>query len=647
MKRDSYLLFLVLLMSLMTSVVFAQSIISPTYTRKDNPSLQITEINQTPDYTIIVGQYKNILHYGWVNINNSTYIKDCKTGQKYKIIKSEGLPMSPQQLQITENDQELINFKFFFPSLENKATLIDLIEDERSTSSFNFYGIALDNSIERPFKIEYNQGHKFSSKPNLQSRINGVKEIQIYVPSNTSDLDKYIYGNIISYFHKLGLRVDVVQASFEHSTQQVGSVYAIHKIFGDDISDYLKNANTLAMVVNYTQTRGQYVGGTALHITFVDYVNGYTWNIQNLELPNKGEKFIKKLNNAITNSYSYDSSLAFVPPSQNSTWNERIFRENIVKDGADAIEGIYKGDKYTIGIKKHDNGNYYILYFDGADNIEDWKDGDIKGVLRPTASSSIFKMNWLGKWKQDMEYTMAITPVGFIMTDNENDQESYLKMFPNAEVSKENSPSSGTGFFLTKNGYIITNSHVIKGAKSIQITGINGDYATRYNATIKIEDKQNDLAIIKINDKSFIPLNRIPYKFKFSTSSIGEDCFVLGYPLISSMGMDIKLTNGIISSKTGYDGNVAQYQISAPIQPGNSGGPLFDKNGNVIGIIQAKHTIAENAGYAIKSSYIKNLIELLSEDIILPTNNMLVGKALPQQVELASKAVCIIIVNEK
>jgi len=62
-------------------------------------------------------------------------------------------------------------------------------------------------------------------------------------------------------------------------------------------------------------------------------------------------------------------------------------------------------------------------------------------------------MNWLGKWKQDMEYTMAITPVGFIMTDNENDQESYLKMFPNAEVSKENSPSSGTGFFLTKNGY--------------------------------------------------------------------------------------------------------------------------------------------------------------------------------------------------
>ena len=111
------------------------------------------------------------------------------------------------------------------------------------------------------------------------------------------------------------------------------------------------------------------------------------------------------------------------------------------------------------------------------------------------------------------------------------------------------------------------------------------------------------------------------------------------------MGMDIKLTNGIISSRTGFEGNVAEYQMSAPIQPGNSGGPLFDKSGNVIGVVCAKHSEAENVGYAIKASYIKSLIELLPNNISLPHNNMLEGKTLPEQVTLASKAVCVIIVN--
>lgn len=111
------------------------------------------------------------------------------------------------------------------------------------------------------------------------------------------------------------------------------------------------------------------------------------------------------------------------------------------------------------------------------------------------------------------------------------------------------------------------------------------------------------------------------------------------------MGLDIKLTNGIISSKTGFEGNIAEYQMSAPVQPGNSGGPLFDKNGNIIGVVCAKHREAENAGYAIKASYIRNLVELLPTGITMPQTNLLAGKALPKQVELASKAVCMIIVN--
>ena len=228
-----------------------------------------------------------------------------------------------------------------------------------------------------------------------------------------------------------------------------------------------------------------------------------------------------------------------------------------------------------------------------------------------------------------------------------------LKSYPTDKMYREaistkaqkSMTSSGTGFFLSKEGYIVTNNHVIENAQNgnIKITGVNEDYHKSYRARIEVTDKQNDLAIIKIIDS--LPQIDIPYTFKFTTSSVGEECFVLGYPLISSMGKDIKLTNGIISSKTGFDGNISQYQISAPVQPGNSGGPLFDKNGNIIGIVQAKHTQAENAGYAIKASYIRNLVELLPTLVSFPQTNTLSGKTLPQQVEQASKTVCIIIVN--
>ena len=114
---------------------------------------------------------------------------------------------------------------------------------------------------------------------------------------------------------------------------------------------------------------------------------------------------------------------------------------------------------------------------------------------------------------------------------------------------------------------------------------------------------------------------------------MGEEVFVLGYPLTSTMGDEIKLTTGVISSKTGFQGDVSLYQISAPIQPGNSGGPLFDNKGNLIGVVSAKHKGAENVGYAIKTSYLKNLVESSTSTSILPNNNQVVGQPLTGKVK--------------
>lgn len=117
-------------------------------------------------------------------------------------------------------------------------------------------------------------------------------------------------------------------------------------------------------------------------------------------------------------------------------------------------------------------------------------------------------------------------------------------------------------------------------------------------------------------------------------SEVGESVYALGYPLIETMGEEVKLTTGIISARSGFEGDVTNYQISTPIQPGNSGGPMLDEKGNLVGIICAKHQGAENVGYAIKPSCLYNLIESIANLNIIPKGTELKGLSLKNQVKL-------------
>jgi len=174
-----------------------------------------------------------------------------------------------------------------------------------------------------------------------------------------------------------------------------------------------------------------------------------------------------------------------------------------------------------------------------------------------------------------------------------------LSKFSNSSNWKGN----GTGFFIDAKGYITTNYHVIENASEIEIDLIQNGQKKSFKAKVISSDKQNDLAIIKIDDPSFKPYTKLPYSFKTQISDIGSNVFALGYPMaLSVMGDEVKFTDGKISSKTGFQGDITTYQISVPVQPGNSGGPLFDYDGNIIGIVSAKIMAADNVSYAIKSS---------------------------------------------
>lgn len=299
---------------------------------------------------------------------------------------------------------------------------------------------------------------------------------------------------------------------------------------------------------------------------------------------------------------------------------------------------------YRLAFVQNDEGTF-LIYVGSTNTVGTWKCGEVKAILRPTVSKSIYKADWYMANK--MVSSAVITFEGATMklhVDNSGSDDVFVRMSGGANSDDANVYAekwSGTGFAL-KGGYILTNYHVVEEANTINVYGIGGDFTTGIKATVIGSDKSNDLALLKISGSIPASFNSVPYGFKSKIADVGEDVYVLGYPLTATMGEEVKLTNGIISARTGFDGDVSQYQISAPVQPGNSGGPLIDYNGNVIGVVCAKHAGAENVSYAVKTSQVRNLIESVSDLSIMNTTNTLQGKSLKDQVKFVNKYVYII-----
>jgi len=162
---------------------------------------------------------------------------------------------------------------------------------------------------------------------------------------------------------------------------------------------------------------------------------------------------------------------------------------------------------------------------------------------------------------------------------------------------------SGTGFFVSEKGHILTNAHVVEGCTAVAITP-SASVASK--GTVIARDKTNDLAVIAtdVKPQSFAAL-RLGAK-------VGEPVSAFGYPLTGILTTTGNFTTGNISATAGIGDDTRMLQISAPVQPGNSGGPLLDEAGNVVGVVVAKlnalsiskiaNDIPQNVNFAIKSS---------------------------------------------
>jgi serine protease Do len=212
---------------------------------------------------------------------------------------------------------------------------------------------------------------------------------------------------------------------------------------------------------------------------------------------------------------------------------------------------------------------------------------------------------------------------------------------PQAPVSK----FSGTGFALTSEGYIVTSYHVIQGADSLLIEGRNHQ---RYHAEPVYSDVKHDLAILRITDKKFTGFGRLPYAIKSGQADLGERVYTLGYPR-----EDVVYGEGSLSARSGFEGDTAFYQVSIPVNPGNSGGPLMDERGNLIGVVSGRQNDAQSAAFATKSSYLVHLVDSLATaksaaayPYHLPRFGQLAGTGRPQQLKKLQDYVFVVKVFE-
>lgn len=200
------------------------------------------------------------------------------------------------------------------------------------------------------------------------------------------------------------------------------------------------------------------------------------------------------------------------------------------------------------------------------------------------------------------------------------------KLEPGAEYK-----GGGSAFLIDGNGYLVTNAHVLKNSKGVIVSNNKGE---EFRATILKIDNARDIAVLKIEDKDFKPFAALPYGIRKSSTDIAEPIFTLGYP-------DNKFVygEGYLSSKTGFNGDTLSCQIAVAANPGNSGGPVFNRNGEIIGILSTKETQAEGVVFAIQSKYIVQMVNDLKKSdttlqkLKMPLNSSVRGMDKTQQVK--------------
>jgi len=200
----------------------------------------------------------------------------------------------------------------------------------------------------------------------------------------------------------------------------------------------------------------------------------------------------------------------------------------------------------------------------------------------------------------------------------------------NRLISKVNQPNSqvpnfnhgGTGFLIDGKGYLVTNAHIVEGATRVEVQNSDGK---SFKTRILQIDPATDLAFLKIEDTTFKPFNALPYAISKSGTRLGEELFTLGYPRD-----EIVYGKGYMSARTAFEGDTLAYQITIAANPGNSGSPVLNKDGEVVGIVRSSQQDAQGFVFAIRSKNIFQALDSMKVDsAILKSDSLFSRVRLP------------------
>lgn len=203
--------------------------------------------------------------------------------------------------------------------------------------------------------------------------------------------------------------------------------------------------------------------------------------------------------------------------------------------------------------------------------------------------------------------------------------------------------TGGTSFLIDAKGYLITNAHVIQDATDVAVENRKKE---TFKAEVIYKDFLKDIAILKITDDSFSTVTPIPYAISKASADLAEPIYTLGYPR-----NDIVYGQGYLSAKTGYNGDTLSCQIEISANRGNSGSPILNQNGEIIGILNGRQTNAEGFVFAIHSKYIFDAVDSLKkmdttyQKLRLPSSSSIRGVDRKEQVKKTENYVYMVKVN--